>query len=273
MFPPHLPTGVTPTTVASTVVERLAADAVLGSAVPTQAGGFAVAVFLLVVVVAVVAVVGGVLWGVTALTDRLLGSSREAGREFQRGLTGEEGAAALTDHPAVGETERYGDGTPEVETTVDGRRVVARLETAPGGTDRFAVLQTPMLSVKPGTGFELARDGHGPAEFVDRGPDAPELPDRVWATLAELEAFGGLTVDDRTGVVEHRFPDPTAVTDPEAFRRQAEALVAVALAVEEHAEAARGRAAGGERESQQREQESEREREQKRESEREREHA
>jgi len=209
-------------------------------AAPAQAGGLTTLLFLLVVVVGVVAVVGGVLWGLTALTERLFGTSREAGREFQRGLSDARGQdeSALTDHPEIEATERYGDGTPEVETTVDGRRVVARLETAPGGTDRYVVLQTAMLSVRAGTGFELATNDRGRVEFVDRGPDAPELPEGVWARLVELDAFGGVTVDDRTGVVEHRFPDPDAVTDPEALLRQAEALVAVAETVEEHAETA-----------------------------------
>ncbi len=141
----------------------------------------------------------------------------------------------LLDHPEVSETGRYGDDPPEIETVVRGRRVVARVETAPGGNDRFAVLQTAMLAVRAGTGFELAeRDGS--VAFVDRGPDIPPLPDSVWTAADEVPAFGGLTVDDRTGVVEHRFPDPGAVADPETLLSHAELLVTVAETVEAYAE-------------------------------------
>lgn len=231
MFPAVVPSVVTPTTTAS---------AALG-ATPAQVGGLTTLLFLLIVVVGVVAVVGGVLWGLTALADRLFSAESST-----RSTTGE--WARLADNPAVTATERYGDGTPEVETTVDGRRVVARLETAPGGTDRYAVLQTAMLSVRAGTGFELATNDRGRVEFVDRGPDVPDLPETVWATLDGLDTVGGLTVDDRTGVVEHRFPDPDAVADPDVLRRQAEALVAVARAVEEHAEAVRGDSQASDRE-------------------------
>lgn len=215
-------------------------------AAPAQAGGVTTLLFLLLVVLGVVAVVGGVLWGLTALTERLFGTSRQAGREFQRGLTGASEGDGLTDHPAIEATGRYGEGTPEVETTVDGRRVVGRLETAPGGTDRYAVLQTAMLSVRAGTGFELSSDDRGRVEFVDREADTPELPEAVWATLEDLDVVGGITVDDRTGVVEHRFPDPDAVGDAGTFLRQAEALVAVAEAVEDHAEAGAGGRRGSE---------------------------
>ena len=96
-----------------------------------------------------------------------------------------------------------------------------------------------MLSVKAGTGFELAENAAGRVEHVDRGPDVPTLPDELWSTLGELEDFGGLAVDDRTGVVEHRFPDPEAVTRPEPLRRQADVLVDVAETVEAHVETVR----------------------------------
>ena len=193
--------------------------------------------FLLVVLTGVLVTVGLVLWGLYALTRSLLDAEGAGAASPPASLV--EDWASLADHPEIDATERYGDGAPEVETTVRGRRVVARLETAPGGTDRYAVLQTAMLSVKAGTGFELAENATGRVEYVDRGPDVPTLPDELWSTLGDLEDFGGLTVDDRTGVVEHRFPDPEAVTRPEPLRRQADVLVDVVETVEAHVETVR----------------------------------
>ncbi|PSQ40102.1 hypothetical protein BRD13_00740 [Halobacteriales archaeon SW_5_70_135] len=200
---------------------------------------WAVILFLLVVLIGVLATVGLVLWGLYALTKSLLDAEGAGVGAASPPASLVEDWASLADHPEIDATERYGDGAPEVETTVRGRRVVARLETAPGGTDRYVVLQTAMLSVKAGTGFELAENATGRVEYVDRGPDVPTLPDELWSALGDLEDFGGLTVDDRTGVVEHRFPDPEAVTRPEPLRRQADVLVDVVETVEAHVETVR----------------------------------
>ena len=101
-----------------------------------------VMLFLLVVLSGVLVTVGLVLWGLYALTKSLLdaeGASAGAGAASPPASLVEDWVS-LADHPEVDATERYDDGTPEVETTVRGRRVVARLETAPGGTDRYVVL-------------------------------------------------------------------------------------------------------------------------------------
>lgn len=196
--------------------------------VPAQFGvGIAALLFFLVLAVVAMVVVGLVLWGLYALFQSLAAEEGATTGEWRR----------LLDHPAIAETGRYGGDPPEVETSVEGRRVVARVETAPGGTDRYAVLQTPTMAVRAGTGFELA-GGPGGVEFVDRGPETPALPESLWRDLERLPTFGGLTVDDRTGIVEHRFPDPGAVTTPETLIEHAEALVGVAETVEAHAESA-----------------------------------
>ena len=192
-----------------------------------------VVLLLLVFLAGVLITIGLMLWGLYALTKWVLSAERgtavpPSADDWQ----------ALSGHPDIETTERYGEGAPEVETVVRDRRRVARLETAPGGTDRYAVLQTAMLSVRAGTGFELAETAQGHVEYVDRGPDVPTLSDEVWSEIAGLDVFGGLTVDDRTGVVEHRFPAPDVVTQPEILLRQAEVLVDVAEAVETHAETA-----------------------------------
>lgn len=203
---------------------------------PLQVGfGLVGLLFFFVLAAGVLLVVGLVLWGLYALFRSVASSEPSRTAEWRR----------LLDHPAIEETGRYGGDPPEVETTVGGRRVVARVETAPGGTDQYAVLQTPTMAVKAGTGFELAGD-RGGVEFVDRGPETPALPESLWTDLERLPTFGGLTVDDRTGVVEHRFPDPAAVTNPETLREHAEALVGVAEVVEEYAEASRSGTDAGE---------------------------
>jgi hypothetical protein len=192
--------------------------------VPAQLGGSGV--LTLVLFAGLLTVAGLVLWGLYALFASVGADGGET-----------DAWARLPEHPRVETTGRYGTDPPEVETTVRERRVVARVETAPGGTDRYAVLQTPTLAVRAGTGFELA--GEGGVEFVDRGPETPALPETLWRDIERLPTFGGLTVDDRTGVVEHRFPDPGAVADPELLLAHAETLVGVAEVVEDHAESTR----------------------------------
>ena len=118
------------------------------------------------------------------------------------------------------------DATSVYETSVDDRPVTARL-VAGDATDpetATTLVETPTDVARPGTGFAVEA----------AGDDVP-LPDDVARGVRSLvsSSGGGLSVDDRVGVV--RYEGDGTLADPAALERAAGVVAAVAAVVEERA--------------------------------------